>query len=210
MKDPRTEDLGLEYYEKAKLSSQYQPQKTTLKSLLRYLVKSKKWDLISVISRDIKMYQVLPDKVFCAEIVSTCIKNRKFKIVDLFLDSLEIDKEIVGFGYESALRSYNKLHIYSLTIDLYEKMKLNDVVLDLDGYVLVMEAYKKVGRYKKVLEIFSELEGSIKQEDTEASSRVYGVLLEALGKLGQSEKAIEQFKQMGEKGIPLMHQFTLW
>ncbi|XP_010668078.2 pentatricopeptide repeat-containing protein At5g13770, chloroplastic [Beta vulgaris subsp. vulgaris] len=202
LKDSRTEDLGFEYYEKAKSSSDFQPQKTTFKSLLRYLVKSKKWDLISLISRDMKMYQILPDKMFCARIVSTCIKARKSKVAYILLESFEFDKKVAVFAYNSALRNYNKLHMYSVTIQLYEKMISSGVVLDSGGYVLIMEAYKKVGNFMKVVEIFSELEGSEQLENVENYTQIYGILLHALGRLGQSSKALEQYKEMGGKGVP--------
>ncbi|CAO2821295.1 unnamed protein product [Amaranthus hypochondriacus] len=201
LKDSNTEDIGLEYYQKAKSSPEFRPQKPTLKSVLRYLVKSKKWDLIPVVSRDIKMYQVLPDKVFCASIISTCIKERKFKTADMLLESFEIDKKVAAFAYESALRAFNKLHMNSITIQLYERMKSGGLVLDPGGYVLVMEAYKKVGNFLKVEEIFSELESSKKLEEAENASQIYGVWLEALGKSGQYAKALEKFALMGEKGI---------
>ncbi|KAL2921854.1 hypothetical protein RDABS01_013345 [Bienertia sinuspersici] len=203
LKDPRTEDLGLEYYEKAKSSSEFQPQKTTFKALLRYLVKTKKWDSVSLISRDMEVYKILPDKFFCAKIVSTCIKARRFKVADMLLQCFEIDKKAAAFAYDSALRSYNKLHMYRITIELYEKMRTSEVVLDPGGYVLIMEAYIKVGNSKKVVEIFSELDDNKKLENVENLSEIYGVLLKALGKSGKSFKALEQFDQMGEKGIPL-------
>lgn len=201
LSDPSTEDLALEYYEKAKQRSDFRPQKTTFRALLRYLVRSKKWDLVSLISRDMKMYQVFPDAGSCARTVSACIRVRKFKTADLLLESFEIDRKISSFAYDSALRSYNKLHMYSITTDLYERMKSAEIVLDPGGYALIMEAYIKVGNSSKVIELFSELEASKKLESLENSAQIYGVLLEALGKSGQGLKALELFEQMGEKGI---------
>lgn len=203
LKDPTTEDLGLEYYEKAKSSSEFQPQKATVKSLLRYLIISKKWDLVFGMSRDVKLYQVLPDKVFCARIVSICIKEMKFRVADVLLECFEVDKRVASFAYESALRNYNKLHMYKVSVELYERMRLSEIVLDPGGYVLIMDAYMKLGNFQKVLDIFTELEGSKKLESAENVSQVYGVLLEALGKSGQYFRAIEQLELMDEKGISL-------
>ncbi|KNA18466.1 hypothetical protein SOVF_070500 [Spinacia oleracea] len=205
LKDPRTENLGLEYYEKAKASSEFQPQKTTLKALLKYLVSSKKWDLVSMVSRDMKKYKVFPDKNFCARIVSSCVKARKFKLADLLLDCFEFDEKIASFCYDSALRSYNKLHLYSISIELFERMRLREIVLDPGGVVLVMEAYLKLGNFKKVVEVFNKFEEDNVEnvENLSNLTQIYGVLLDALGKSGQTFKALEQFELMGEKGIPL-------
>lgn len=203
LKDPTTEELGFEYYQKSKSSSEFQPQKATLKALLRCLVKSKKWDLVPLVCVDMKMCKVLPDKFFCARVVSSCIKARKFKVAHMLLECFEFDQKVAAFAYDSAFRSYNKLHLYSITIELFERMNSGEVVLDPGGYVLVMEAYLKVGNFKKVVEVFSGLEGFIKVENVENMTQIYGVLIEALGKSGQSMKALEQFELMCEKGIPL-------
>ncbi|KAK9672452.1 hypothetical protein RND81_12G101800 [Saponaria officinalis] len=204
--NPSTQQRGLEYYEKAKVGSLgFRPQKTVFKSLLRYLVKSKKWDFVYVVCRDMVVYQVLPDCVFCATIVSDCIKQRKFKTAEMLLESFEFDKKVCAFAYVSAMRSYNKLHMYRVSIDLYERMKSSEVELDCRGYVVVMEAFLKLGNFRKVVEMFSEfneLKGSEKIENLEDVVQVYEVLIEALGKLGQGFKALERFEGMREKGIP--------
>ncbi|XP_074319815.1 pentatricopeptide repeat-containing protein At5g13770, chloroplastic [Silene latifolia] len=202
LKDPSTQSLGMEYYEKAKASPGFVPQVMTLKSILRYLVKSKKWDLIIVVCKDMVVYKVLPNGMFCGTIVSTCIKARKFKVADMLLKSIEIDEKIASFGYASAIRSYNKLHMYGISIDLYERMKASTIALDPGGYVLVMDAYLKLGDYDKVVELFSELDGNYKVEDLENGVQVYGVLIEALGKARQGFRALEEFERMREKGIP--------
>ncbi|XP_021764111.1 pentatricopeptide repeat-containing protein At5g13770, chloroplastic-like [Chenopodium quinoa] len=203
LKDPRTENLGLEYYEKAKAGSEFHPQKATIKALLRYLVKSKKWDLVSMMCKDIKKWEILPDIFFCARLVSSCIKARKFKVADLLLECFEFEQKVASFAYDSALRSYNKLHLYGITIELFEKMRLKEIVLDPGGYVLVMEAYMKLGNFKKVVEVFSELGDINKVENVDNLSKIYGVLIDALGKSGEPLKALEQFELMDEKGIPV-------
>jgi len=199
--DPGTQDLALEYYEKAKRRLEFRPQKATFKSLISYLVRSKKWDLIPLVCGDMKAYHVFPDGLFCARIVSACISARKFRVAGILLESCEIDRKIAALAYESALRSYNKLHMYNISVDLYERMKSVEVVLDPGGCVLVMEAYLKLSNYKKVVELFSELEASKKLDSLGNQVQAYEVLLEALGKLGQGVKAVEHFEQMGIKGI---------
>lgn len=201
LNNPSTQDIALKCYEKAKQSSEFRPQKTTFKSLLRYLVRSKRWDLVSMICRDMKVYEIIPDAAFCARIVSSCISARKFRISDLLLESFQIDQKIAAFAYVSAFRSYNKIHMYSVTTDLYKRMNFAGVVLDPGGYIVIMEAYMKVGNFKKVIELFSELESSEKLDCLENPSSIYGVFFEALGKSGQGLKALEQFQQMGKKGI---------
>lgn len=200
--DPGTENLALEYYEKAKESSKFRPQKTTFKSLFRSLVRSKKWDLIPLISRDMKAYQVFPDGLFCARIVSACISARKFRVADVLLESFEAERKIASFVYESAMWRYNKLHMYSISVDLYERMKSAEIGLHPGGWVLIMEAYLKVGNLEEVVGLFNELEASKKLDSLENPVQIYGLLMEALGKLGQGLKALEQFEQMGIKGIP--------
>ncbi|KAJ8435182.1 hypothetical protein Cgig2_028368 [Carnegiea gigantea] len=194
--DPCTQDLALEYYKKAKERSGFLPRKATFKSLLRYLVRSKKWDLIPLVCEDMKAYQVFPHRLFCARILSACISARKFRVADMLLETFEIDRQIAALAYETALRSYTKLHMYRICV------KSGEIVLDPGGCVLAMEAYLKLGNYKKVVELFSELEASKKLDSLESPVQAYGVLIEALGKLGEGVQAVKQFEQMGIKGIP--------
>ncbi|KAL9225396.1 hypothetical protein vseg_001328 [Gypsophila vaccaria] len=203
--NPMTQQLGVECYEKAKGKAGalgFRPHRTVFKSLLRHLVRYKKWDLISVVCRDMAVYRAAPEGAFCGTVVRDCIKERRFKSADMLLRSLEFDKEACGFACVAAMRSYNKLHMYRVSVGLYEWMESSEVLLDCRGYVLVMEAFLKLGDFVKVVEMFDELEGNGKIEGLENVVEVYGVLVEALGKLGQGFKALERFERMREKGIP--------
>ncbi|GAB4826230.1 hypothetical protein Ancab_009095 [Ancistrocladus abbreviatus] len=203
LRNPKTQELAIEFYEKAKENIGFQPQKSTVKSLLMFLLGSKKWDLISLVSKDLKKYLVFPDEVTCARLISVCIRARKFRVAEMLLEAFECDADgnIAVSAFDAAVRGYNKLHMYSSTIVVYARMKSADIQLDPGGYPPIMEAYMKVGNSNKVVELFNELESGGKLVSNPLSTQVYSILVEALGKSGQAFKALEYFKAMVRNGI---------
>ncbi|XP_056166150.1 pentatricopeptide repeat-containing protein At5g13770, chloroplastic [Syzygium oleosum] len=197
---PETEKFACEYYEKAKESPNFEPEKSTLDGLARYLIREKKWDFIAGLSYDFMVYNVFPDKVTCARLVSNCIEARKFRVVDGILEVLGPNREAGLFAFNTAMRGYNKLHMYSSTIVVHERMKSIGVALDPGCYYTIMEAHMKIGDVTKVVELFREFE-SRRFSTTSISTRVFGVVCESLCKSRRAFEALEYFKKMKNSGI---------
>ncbi|XP_030512764.2 pentatricopeptide repeat-containing protein At5g13770, chloroplastic [Rhodamnia argentea] len=197
---PETEKLAYEYYEKAKESPNFEPEKSTLGSLARYLMREKKWDLIGGLSHDFKVYNVFPDRFTCARLVGNCIEARKFRVVDGLLEVLGPNREASLLAFDAALRGYNKLHMYSSTIVAHEQMKSVGVALDPGCYYRIMEAYMKIGDVAKVVELFHEFESS-RSSTTSFSTRIFGVVCESLCKSRRAFEALEYFNKMKDSGI---------
>ncbi|KAI3431168.1 TPR_REGION domain-containing protein [Psidium guajava] len=197
---PETEKLAYEYYEKAKESPNFEPEKSTLGSLARYLIREKKWDLIGGLSNDFKAYNVFPDRVTCARLVSNCIEARKFRVVDVMLEVLGPNREAGLLAFDAALQGYNKLHMYSSTIVVHEQIKSIGVAPDPGCYYRVMAAHMKIGDVAKVVELFREFE-SRRFGATSFSTRIFSVVCESLCKSRRAFEALECFKKMKDNGI---------
>ncbi|XVF19310.1 hypothetical protein REPUB_Repub11eG0099600 [Reevesia pubescens] len=200
LQDAQSEDLAYDYYEKAKQRPGFLPKKPMLKLLIRYLVQSKKWDLIMYISEDFKHYNVLPDTYTCSRLTNTCIRARKFKVVETLLEVFKSDEEVGVIAFNSAMAGYNKLHMFRSTIAVCETMKFNGIFQDSESYCHVMEAYQQIGDMDKVSSLFDEFE-SRKLNLTPVAPRIYSILCESLAKSGQAYEALEYFRDMGKKGI---------
>lgn len=199
-KDPQTQQLGFEYYEKAKEDPEFIPKRSTLKQVIRYLLRSKNWNSIISITEDFRKFNVFLDSTSCCRLISSCISARKFKVVNNLLDILKTDKEIAVLAFDSAMKGYNKLHMYRSTIAVYERMKSNGVVLDPGCYFRVMEAYLKMGQNEKIGSLFEEFQ-SKNFPLTQIHTQVFKVMCESLGKSGRPFEALDFFREMKRKGI---------
>lgn len=204
---PQTEELAYNYYGKAKGKPDFRPEKSTLKHLSRYLGRTKNWDSILSMSEDLIRFQVLPDSLTCCRLVSKCIRFRKFRLVSRLLEVFKNDQEIAVAAFESAMKGYNKLHMYSSTISAYGLLKSAGVGLDPGCYCWAMEAYMKTGDSERVLALFKDLEtGSVIDESTPFLGQIYRILCESLGKSGRAFEALEYFRDMTGKGIAPHHK----
>ncbi|XP_010270795.1 PREDICTED: pentatricopeptide repeat-containing protein At5g13770, chloroplastic [Nelumbo nucifera] len=201
LNDRRTEALAFEYYQKAKIQPEFRPESSTLQLLIRYLLRSKKWSSISLISEDFKAFSVFPDRITSSRLVGSCIRARKFKTAKALLESFESNGELVVSAFDSAMRSYNKLHMYSSTILLYNQMKSAGILPDPSCYCHIMEAYRKISDTDKVVSLFCEFESRKLIEPTSFSTQIYGILCDSLGKSGRAFEALEYFRDMTKKGI---------
>ncbi|KAF8389603.1 hypothetical protein HHK36_024122 [Tetracentron sinense] len=199
-KDPRTEGLAFEYYQKAKDLPGFRPDQLTLELLIRYLMRLKKWNLIALLSEDFITFRIFPDSYTCSRLLSSCIRARKFKIAHILLGIFESDGERAVSAFDSAMRGYNKLHMYSSTILVYEQMKSAGIQLDSCCYCRIMEAYKKIGDIEKVITLFYEFE-SRKLDFTPFSMQIYGIFFHSLGKSGRASEALGFFREMTKKEI---------
>ncbi|KAK4842348.1 hypothetical protein QYF36_019937 [Acer negundo] len=197
--DSQTQQLAYEYYKKAKESPGFRPHNTTLKLLIRYLVRSKKWDSIVSVSDDFKTYNVFPDAFTCSKLIATCVRARKFRVVNSLLDVFKLDDEKAMLAFDSAMRGYNKLHMYTSTITVYQRMKSAQIVLDFGCYCQIMEAYNKIGDTDKVVKLFLEFE-TRKLDSTPFPNQMYRILFESLGKSGRAFEARKFFRDMTRKG----------
>ncbi|KAH6836700.1 hypothetical protein C2S53_007357 [Perilla frutescens var. hirtella] len=208
-KDSQTEHLAYDYYEKAKTKPGFKPKKYTMKLAIRYLIHSKNWSLLLSFCQDLKGFGVLPDKSTTSRLIMATVKARKFKILnDLLQLFLDKDAESAVLAFDSAMKGYNQLHMYSSTVDLYNRMKCAALNLDAGCYCRIMEAYFKMGSHEKSVAIFQELD-SKKLNEIEGSTvsmpRIYCILFEALGKLGRHFEALEFLREMEKRGIQEDH-----
>ncbi|XP_065856240.1 pentatricopeptide repeat-containing protein At5g13770, chloroplastic [Euphorbia lathyris] len=201
LQDPRTEAMAYQYYKKATQRKDFIPESSMLKLLLRYLIKSKNWDMISSVSDDLQNYNVFPDSFTCTTLVNCCIKAKKFRIVECLLDNVKSNSEIAVLAFESAMIGYNKLHLYGRTISVYEKMKSAGVLMDSRCYFQIIKAYQKIGDADKVVALFDEFERRKFQHPTSILTQIYRILCESLGKSGRAFEALEYFGDMRKKGI---------
>lgn len=197
--DPQTEAMGHEQYDKAKKIPEFRPNRSTLEHLTRYLIRSKKWDSILSVSDDFKTYHLLPDSYTCSRLVTSCIRARKFKIVRTLLEIFKAEGDVALLAFDSTMRGYNELHMYKSTISVFERMIFAGIGPNSGCYCRIMEAYFKKGDYRKVVELFQELNS--KQLDlTPLSTQI---LCESLTKLGKPLDALEIFRSMTKEGISL-------
>lgn len=202
-KDPKNHQLGFEYYQKAKELPDFKPQNTTIKHLVRYLIRSKSWNSIWSLCEDFEKFCVFPDSYTCCKLISSCIRARKFKLVNKIIDVLKSGDNtegIVVLAFETAMRGYNKLQMYSSTIFMYEDMKSAGILLDPGCYCQIMEAYMKTGNNDKVVALFQEFEKKV--DWTPFLPQIYRILCESLGKSGRAFEALEFFRDMTNKGFP--------
>ncbi|KAF2305757.1 hypothetical protein GH714_008046 [Hevea brasiliensis] len=172
-----------------------------LKLLIRYLIRSKNWDFILSVSYDFNKYSAWPDSHTCSILVSSCIKARKFRVVESLLEIFKSYGEIAVLAFDSAMRGYNKLHMYGRTIFVFEKMKLSRISMDSGSYCQIMKAYQKSGDTERVLALFHEFESRKLEHSRPVLSQIYRVLCESLGKSGRAFEALEYFRDMRKKRI---------
>ncbi|EEF40501.1 pentatricopeptide repeat-containing protein, putative [Ricinus communis] len=214
LRDPRTEHLAYEYYKKATERQEFRPDKPMLKLLIRYLMQSKNWDLILPVADDFNKYNVLPDSNTCSRLVYSCIKTRKFRIVESLLECFKCYSEIPVLAFDSAMRGYNKLHMYSSTISVYEKMKAAGIFMDSGGYCHIMKAYQKIGNtgkvtyasiinaycrtglYSKAEMVFLEMQG----KGFDKCVVAYSSIVAMYGKTGRTRDAMRLVAKMKVKG----------
>lgn len=200
LQDTPSEDVAYDFYEKAKENPRFIPEKKMLKLLIRYFVQSKKWDSIVSLSLDFKHYKVFPDAYTCSRLINTCVKARKFMVVEALLEAFKSDKELAVIAFNSAMTGYNKLHMFRSTIAAYETMKSNGISQDSESYCQIMEAYHRIGDMDKVSSLFDEFE-SRKLNLTPLAPRAYSILCDSLAKSGRPYEALEYFRDMKKKGL---------
>ncbi|GAA0140045.1 hypothetical protein LIER_42599 [Lithospermum erythrorhizon] len=211
--DAETENIAYEYYEKARKKPDFFPQKPTLRLLIRYLLRSKNWNKIHLLVDDFKEMKVLPDSSTCCRLIGSCVRERKFKIASIFLDHLvRTDKQVAVLALDSAMKGYNKLHMYRSSLQLYSSYK-NLVSFNIGCYCYIMEAYLKMGKYEEVVMIFQEFvekwgnEADICSVNASATAKIYWILCDALGKMGRCFEALGHFREMAKKSIRENHSF---
>lgn len=208
--DPKTEQLAFDYYQRLKERPEFRPQKSTLNHVVRYLMKLRKWDFFLSLSEDFKVYHLFPDGSTCSRMVSFCIKNRKFKIAETLLNAFSSDNKVSVLAFGSALGSYNKLHMFRRTVLVFEQMKSTGIVMDSRCYLHIMEAYLKLDKCEKVVQLFNEFESKKLRDSDKYLAQIYGVLCESLGKSGRAFEALEYFREMIKKGVSVSEYSSIY
>jgi pentatricopeptide repeat protein len=201
LQDPKSEELAYEYYKKAKEKPEFRPQRPVLKLLIRYLIQSDKWGLVLSLADDFKKYNVFPDSFTFSTLVSSCIRARRFKIVENLLENFKSDSKIAVLAFDSAMKGYNKLHMYGSTISVHEKMILAGIPLDSRCYCQIMKAYYKLGDAEKVVALFNEFESRKLDSKPMILRQIFKILCLSLGRSGQAFQALEYSRDMRKKGI---------
>lgn len=199
-KDPQTQLLAFDYYQKAKLQPNFRPDPSTLDFLVTGLIELKQWSSISTLSKDFKALDLYPSRSTCASLISSCILERKFKLAESLLGVLGTKKVTAVLAYGSAMRGYNKLHMYSSTVLAFDRMRAANLSPNAGCYLLIMNAYRKLGDTDKVLSLFLEFE-SRHFDSSPLSVEIYFVLCDSLGRSGEAFKALGYFREMTGKGL---------
>ncbi|KAI3728275.1 hypothetical protein L6452_16909 [Arctium lappa] len=201
LKDSKTEETGFKWYQKAKRRPDFVPRRSTLHHLIRYSTRLKDWNSVWSISEDFRKFNVYPDVSSCCRLISDCIRARRFKLASNLLHILKFEKEVAVFAFNAAMRTYNKLHMYSSTVNVFEIMKSSGIELDAECYGHAMEAYLKMGKNSIVVSLFKQFESS-EIEWTSFCTQIYRILCESLGKSGRPDEALYFFREMTRKGFP--------
>ncbi|XP_068648196.1 pentatricopeptide repeat-containing protein At5g13770, chloroplastic-like [Aristolochia californica] len=205
-KDPRTEALAFDYYQKAKNHPNFRPNELTLKLLIRFALKFKHWGYLVAIAEDFRNFRVFPDVSTCEKMMSRCVRARKIKVSESLLRVFESEREMAVAVFDSAMSSYNKLHMYMSTISVYEQMRKAGISPDSRCYYRIMEAYWRTEDTDNVISLFHEFEN--RKVDSDAfSTKIYWILCDSLGKSGRPLQALEFFRGMAERGIPYDYSF---
>ncbi|KAJ0968896.1 hypothetical protein J5N97_021773 [Dioscorea zingiberensis] len=200
-KNPTTESLAFQYYQKAREQHpQFKPESQTMSLLIRVLLKTKQWSSISALAGDFDVFGVFPGRLTCTRLISSCITSRKFKLTESLLSILESKEEIATYAFSSAMRSYNKLHMYSSTAMVLDRMRSSGIGVNPRGYLYIMDAHHKLGNTQMVVSLFHEFE-SKNWDFPEISAKIYAVVCESLGKSGKAFEALRYFREMENKGI---------
>nr|XP_043606249.1 pentatricopeptide repeat-containing protein At5g13770, chloroplastic-like [Erigeron canadensis] len=200
-KNPETEEMGLDCYLKAIRNPDFVPKRSTLHKLIRYLLRLKNWNSIWLLCEDFRQFNAYPNASYCSRLVTSCIRARRFKLANNLLHILKFEKEVACISFNAAMKAYNKLHMYSSTVSVFEIMKSSGIELDAECYGHTMEAYLKMGKYENVLMLFKQFESS-EVEWTSFCTQIYRILCESLGKSGQPFEALDYFREMTKKGFP--------
>ncbi|KAG6477762.1 pentatricopeptide repeat-containing protein At5g13770, chloroplastic-like [Zingiber officinale] len=203
--NPQTEALAFQYYQQAKTSPSFRPDKTTLRILFGSLIKSKRWNSISVLIDDLGSLHVHPDESTCARLVRSCIRARKLKLVESLLRVLESDKANASSAvsaFSSAMRSYNQLHMYRCTVSVFNQMIAVGLSPDSSCYRSILRSYQELGETEKVVALFLEYQSKKSGTLTVDAAEIYLILCESLGKSGRAFEALRYFREMEAKGMP--------
>ena len=90
--------------------------------------------------------------------VISCIRARKFRIVEALLEELkQYGCEVAVLAFDSAMRGHNELHIFRSMVSTFERMKYAGIVLNSGSYFRIMEDYMKLGEFEEVIGLFKEV-----------------------------------------------------
>lgn len=199
LQDPKTKKVSSEFYDKAKENSELR----TTKHLINYLVSSKNWDLLVSLCEDLREYKALPDAHTSTQLIRSCIRQGKFRITHCLLNVFRTDKSLAVSSSDAAMRGFNKLQMYSSTIQVFDRMKQSAGVEPSPGcYCRIMEAHERIGDVQKVVELFREFNSKRLSFLAKESGSIYTVLCSSLARSGRALEALEFLEEMKDKGIP--------
>lgn len=199
--DPQTEAIAFEYYKTARDKQNLQPNLKTLVTMFRKLLKSKQWSSVGYLVEDLHSLNVLPDVPMCSALVTTCIKARKFKLMESFLEVVETRKGDAAIAaFSAALRGYNKLHMHRCTILVYERMRTAQLPLDSTCFLATMKAYHAIRNFDMVISLFHEYKSN-KFDPSSDPIEIYSILCDSLVKGDKPLEALRHMREMEEEGL---------
>jgi pentatricopeptide repeat protein len=199
--DPQTEAIAFEYYKNARDKQNLQPDLKTLTTLLRKLLKSKQWSSVGYLIEEFRSLNVLPEVPMCSTLVTTCIKARKFKLTESFIEIVEIRKaDSAVASFSAALRGYNRLCMYRCTISLYDRMRAAQLPLDSTCFLATMKAYHAIRNLDMVISLFHEYKLS-KFDPSNDAIEIYIFLCNSLAKGEKPSKALGYMREMEKEGL---------
>ncbi|KAG2244224.1 hypothetical protein Bca52824_093934 [Brassica carinata] len=199
LQDPKTRKVSSEFYEKAKENSELR----TTKHLINHLVSSKNWDLLVSVCEDLREYKAFPDPHTCSQLIRSCIRQGKFRVTHCLLNVFRADKSLAVSSSDAAMKGFNKLQMYSSTIQVFDRMKQSVGVEPSPGcYCRIMEAHERIGDSQKVVELFQEFNSKRLSFLAKESGSIYTVLCSSLARSGRALEALDFLEEMKDKGIP--------
>ncbi|KAJ4746590.1 Pentatricopeptide repeat-containing protein [Rhynchospora pubera] len=201
--DPQTEAIAFEYYRKARDKQNFQPDSKTLTTLFRKLLNSKQWSSVGYLVEDLNSLNVLPDVPMCSSLVMGCIKARKFKLMESFLKVVEAKKgDVARAAFSSALRGYNKLHMYRdkpLEALRYMREMENEGLLPSSSiYSSLISSFAAKKEVEKVEDLFNEALEKQLVKDPDICQKLVVMYVE-IGLLGKTIWVVKQMKAAGMK-----------
>lgn len=201
--DNRTAELGFEWYQKAQKKPEFRTKRSTINLLVRYLIRSNKWDcLLSIFDHDVKHYKVVPDAYTCSKLITRSIRARKFRVAETVLEvlkSINDCESAFDLAFESAMRSYNKLHMFRSTVSTFEILiSARNLFPNSGCYFQIMKAYFKLGNFEEAIVLYRDLE-SEQFDLIPFSSQIFEIVCQSLCKLGREFEAIEMLRTWEDK-----------
>ncbi|KAJ6318510.1 hypothetical protein OIU76_013956 [Salix suchowensis] len=125
-----------------------------------------------------------PERSMLKLLIRYLIQSEKWGAVLSLADDFK--SKIAVLAFDSAMKGYNKLHMYGSTLSVHEKMKLAGIPLDSGCYFQIMKAHHKLGDAERVVEMFNEFESRKLDSKPMILSQIYKDTMRVIGEIRPS------------------------